>query len=114
MIAEFYNMSDICLIPLKKIELFKTFIPSKMFEIMACGIPIVASLEGEAAEILNDSKSALVVEPDNSEEIELAILKLKEDKSLYNQFKRNGPTFVGENYSRKKLAEKYLDIIRNI
>ena len=114
MIAEFYNMSDICLIPLKKIELFKTFIPSKMFEIMACGIPIVASLEGEAAEILNDSKSALVVEPDNSEEIKLAILKLKEDKSLYNQFKRNGPTFVGENYSRKKLAEKYLDIIRNI
>lgn len=113
-IPEFYNTSDICLIPLKKIELFKTFIPSKIFEIMACGIPIVASLEGEAADILKDSRSALVVEPDNPEKIKQAILKLKEDKSLYNQFKENGPIFVERNYSRKKLAEKYLDIISNI
>ncbi|MEA4968062.1 MAG: glycosyltransferase family 4 protein, partial [Bacteroidaceae bacterium] len=114
MIPEFYNTSDVCLIPLKKIELFKTFIPSKMFEIMACGIPIVASLEGEAADILNDSKSALVVEPDNPEKIKQAILKLKADKALYNQFKKNGPIFVEENYSRKKLAEKYLEIMNNI
>jgi len=114
MIPEFYNTSDVCLIPLKNIELFKTFIPSKMFEIMACGIPIVASLEGEAADILNDSKSALVVEPDNQEEIKRAILKLKEDRSLYDQFKKNGPIFVEENYSRKKLAEKYLEIMNNI
>lgn len=114
MIPEFYNTSDICLIPLKNIELFKTFIPSKMFEIMACGIPIVASLEGEAADILNDSKSALVVEPDNPEEIKEAILKLKEDRTLYDQFKKNGPIFVEENYSRKKLAEKYLEIMNNI
>ncbi len=114
MIPEFYCTSDICLIPLKNIELFKTFIPSKMFEIMACSIPIVASLEGEAADILNDSKSALVVEPDNPEKIKQAIVRLKEDKVLYNQFKENGPDFVEKNYSRKKLAEKYLDIMRNI
>lgn len=113
MVPEFYNTSDICLIPLKNIELFKTFIPSKMFEIMACGIPIVASLEGEAADILNDSKSALVVGPDNPEEIKQAILELKENKTLYNQLKENGPVYVEENYSRKKLAEKYLDIIED-
>lgn len=114
MIIEFYNTSDLCLVPLKKIELFKTFIPSKMFEIMACGVPIIASLEGEAADILNESKAALVVEPDNPIEISHAILKLKTDSDLYNQLTENGPTYVEENYSRKKLAEKYLDIISNI
>lgn len=113
-IPEFYSTSDICLIPLKNIELFKTFIPSKMFEIMACGIPIVASLEGEAEGILNDSKAALVVKPDNPEEIKQAILKLKDDAALYNQFKENGPVFVEQNYSRKKLAEKYLQILSDI
>ena len=85
-----------------------------MFEIMACGIPIVASLEGEAADILNDSKAALVVQPDNPEEIKQAIIKLKEDNALYEQFKKNGPSCVGQNYSRKKLAEQYLEIISNI
>lgn len=114
MIPEFYSTSDICLIPLKNIELFRTFIPSKMFEIMACGVPIVASLEGEAADILNESKAALVVQPDNSEEIKKAILKLKNNKELYKKLKENGPAFVEQNYSRKKLAEKYLELISNI
>ena len=114
MMPEFYCLSDVCLIPLKNIEIFKTFIPSKMFEIMACGIPIVASLEGEAAGILSSSDAAIVVPPDDHEEIKEAILKLKCNKSLYKQMQVNGPKFVKDNYSRKKLAEKYLEIIRNI
>ncbi|MFK9094235.1 glycosyltransferase family 4 protein [Bacillus salipaludis] len=114
MIPEFYNSSDVCLIPLKNIELFKTFIPSKMFEIMACGVPIVASLEGEAAAILNDSKAAVVVKPDNSEEIMQAIIKIKHDRDLYERLKQNGPAFVEQNYSRKNLAKEYLEIISEI
>lgn len=113
MMPEFYCVSDICLIPLKKIELFKTFIPSKMFEIMACGIPIVASLDGEAANILKESEAAIVVEPDNPEKIKQAILRLKNDKILINSLKENGPVFVGQNFSRKKLAERYLKVISN-
>lgn len=111
MIPEFYSISDISLIPLKNIELFKTFIPSKMFEIMACGIPIVASLEGEAAEILKESQAAVVVRPDTPTEITQAILKLKNDKSLLETYKKNGPAFVEQHYSRRKLAEQYLKII---
>lgn len=111
LIPEFYNSSDLCLIPLKNIELFKTFIPSKMFEIMACGVPIVASLEGEAAQILENSKAAEVVKPDNSDEIAAAIEELINDKEKYNRMKANGPKFVEKNYSRNKLAEKYLEII---
>lgn len=112
-IPEFYNSSDLCLIPLKNIELFKTFIPSKMFEIMACGVPIVASLEGEAAQILEDSKAALVVQPDNPNEIAAAIEELINDKEKYSQMKANGPEFVEKNYSRNKLAERYLELINN-
>lgn len=112
-IPEFYNASDLCLIPLKNIELFKTFIPSKMFEIMACGVPIVASLEGEAAQILEDSKAALIVQPDNPNEIAAAIEELINDKEKYSQMKANGPEFVEKNYSRNKLAERYLELINN-
>ena len=111
MLSEFYSISNVCLIPLKKIELFKTFIPSKMFEIMSCGIPIVASVEGEAADILNRSKAALVVEPDNHVEIKQAIMRLKADKNLYENLKVNGPSFISEYYLRESLAERYLDLI---
>lgn len=112
-ISDFYNLSDLCLIPLKNIDLFKTFIPSKMFEIMACGVPIVASLEGEAAQILEDSKAALVVQPDNPDEIAAAIEESINNKEKYNLMKVNGPVFVEKNYSRNKLAERYLVIIND-
>jgi glycosyltransferase involved in cell wall biosynthesis len=91
--------------------LFKTFIPSKMFEIMACGVPIVASVEGESADILNESQAAEVVKPDDPEQIIQAILKLKNDKVLLEKIQKNGPAFVEQNYSRRKLAEQYLKII---
>ena len=111
LITEFYNTSDLCLIPLKNIELFKTFIPSKMFEIMACGVPIVASVEGEAAKILRDSEAANVVKPDDAVEIASAIEELMDNQEKYKEMKVNGPEFVKKNYSRDKLAEKYLEII---
>jgi glycosyltransferase involved in cell wall biosynthesis len=111
MVPEFYNTSDISLIPLKNIELFKTFIPSKMFEIMACGVPIVASVEGESADILNESQAAEVVKPDDPEQIMQAILKIKNDKVFLEKLQKNGPAFVEQNYSRRKLAEQYLKII---
>lgn len=113
LISNFYNSSDLCLIPLKKIEIFKTFIPSKMFEIMACGVPIVASLEGEAAQILKSSNAAAVVQPDNPDEIAKVIQELIDDKEKYNQMKISGPKFVEKYYSRDKLAEKYLELIKN-
>ena len=56
----------------------------------------------------------MVVQPDNPEEIKKAILTLKKDKGLYKKFKENGPIYVRENFSREKLAEKYIEIISNI
>lgn len=114
LMPEFYNLAELCLIPLKDIELFKTFIPSKMFEIMACGTPIIASLKGEAADILTESKAAIVVEPDNASEIAAAIKSIIDDKERYALMEKNGPNFVKQSYSRNVLAEKYLEIIRNM
>lgn len=109
-----YGLADICLVPLKKIELFKEFIPSKIFEIMACKKPIIASLEGEAKEILLDANSAVVVEPENSEEIASAILNLKNDKDLRNRFAENGRKFVQKSFTRKGLAQKYINILERV
>ena len=60
-----YRAADVCLVPLRAVPLFRSFIPSKMFEILACGRPVLASLEGEAAEILAASGAAVVVPPED-------------------------------------------------
>ncbi|MFA6075376.1 MAG: glycosyltransferase family 4 protein [Negativicutes bacterium] len=113
-VVECYRESDICLVPLKKVELFNSFIPSKIFEIMGCGVPIVASLEGESAEIIIESCSGVTVEPDNVNEISGAILKLMKAPELRKSMSENGKIFAKTKYDRAKLAERYFDEVLSI
>ena len=69
----FYNMSYANFVPLKDIPGFDTFIPSKMFEIMACEGTSIACLRGEAAGIMERSGSALVVPPEKPEALAKAV-----------------------------------------
>jgi glycosyltransferase involved in cell wall biosynthesis len=112
-VREFYAMADVCLVPLKDIPLFETFIPSKMFEMMAMGRPIVGSLRGEAADILRRSGSALVVEPENSHELAQAVLRLfhLEDQTR-QEMGQLGREFVTAHYSRRALAASYVDVMK--
>ncbi len=104
---DFYRTADVCLVPLRNVALFKGFIPSKMFEIMACGRPIVASLAGEAAHILDRSGGAVVVPPEDSAAIAGAILGLVEDRVARNRLGAAGAAFVARHYDRAKLALEY-------
>lgn len=113
-IPAFYNLADVCLVPLRNIPLFKTFIPSKMFEMMGCACPIVASVEGECAEILRESGSAIIVPPENSGMAADAILKLKNDAGLRRKMGEAGRGYVMRHFDRDKLGRDYLDIFKSV
>jgi len=110
-VRKFYAVADVCLVPLRDISLFQSFIPSKMFEMMAMEKPIIASVRGEAAIILEESKGALVVPPEDSKAIANAILKIYQDPSLKQEMGEAGRAHVIANYSRRALAVKYLDLM---
>jgi glycosyltransferase involved in cell wall biosynthesis len=110
-VKEFYALADVCLVPLRDIPLFDTFIPSKMFEIMAMAKPIVGSLRGEAADILRRSGGAIVVEPEDSRAIAQAILRLYHQPQQAEMLGRRGREFVIEHYSRRSLAARYMNVM---
>ncbi|MCK4823966.1 glycosyltransferase, partial [bacterium] len=113
-IIDFYQLSDVCFVPLKDIQGFDTFIPSKMFEIMACEKPIIASLRGEAADILKQSGGALVIPPEDVKALVESIRFLKENPGQRQIMGRNGRIFVHKNYDRRKLALQYLTVLEKI
>lgn len=105
---------DATVVPLKKLDLFKGALPSKMFEALASELPIILAVEGEAEKLINDAQGGIVVEPENSKEIAEAILKLYNDKELKATLGANGRTYVEKNYSREaivKRLEGYLEEI---
>jgi glycosyltransferase involved in cell wall biosynthesis len=109
-----YRAADVCLVPLRAIPLFRSFVPSKMFEILACGCPIVASLEGEAAEILTASGGALVVPPEDVSATAGAIRKLAADERLRAELAGRGRPFVAAHYEHRALAARYADVLASV
>jgi len=112
-VREFYALSDVCLVPLRDIPLFETFIPSKMFEIMAMGRPIIGSVRGESANILEQSGSALVVPPEDSKAIAESVLALYNNRDRAQEMGNKGREFVVANYSRHSLAASYLEVMES-
>lgn len=86
MMPKLWSLCDVSLVPLVNSELFKTVIPSKIFECMGMGIPTIMSVpEGEATVIIRETNSGVVVDSESFEQITAEILKLHEDKELYQQ-----------------------------
>ena len=64
-ISDYINACDVMLVPLAKDEIFSSFIPSKMFDYMACARPIILAVDGEARAIMEEAGAGVYVEPDN-------------------------------------------------
>jgi glycosyltransferase involved in cell wall biosynthesis len=111
LMAAWYAAADAVLVPLRNIPLFETFIPSKMFEIMACARPIVGSVRGEARAILERSGAAILVDPEDAAGIANAIRALRGDPSLGQRLGESGRRFVEAHYDRQILAREYLDLL---
>jgi glycosyltransferase involved in cell wall biosynthesis len=110
-VRDYYAMADLCLVPLRAIPLFDTFIPSKMFEIMSMERPLLASLRGEAARILTRSGAARIVAPEDDEAVAAAIGDLRNKPAELVGMGIAGRRFVESCYSRRMLARRYLELM---
>ncbi len=109
-VTRYWSLLDTSVIHLRKSDLFKTVIPSKMFECMGMGIPILHGVEGESAEILNKHEAGILFEPENSQALADAIMRLKTDKALYAELTQNALD-AAQNYDRVHLARQMLNVI---
>jgi colanic acid biosynthesis glycosyl transferase WcaI len=111
----FYNACDVCLVPLADVPVFQETIPSKLFEIMACERPVLASVGGEAAEIVRSSASGVVAAPGNAESIANGVLELAaRPEAERRAMGRRGRAYVTERYNRDALAIRYLQLLRTV
>lgn len=79
-----WSLCDVSLVPLVNNDLFRTVIPSKIFECMGMGIPTIMSVpDGEATQIIRETGSGLVVDSESINQIKYAILQLYTDHQAF-------------------------------
>lgn len=106
--------SDVCLVPLRKSELFSTVLPSKMLEFMACARPVILGVDGLARRIVQEANAGIVVEPENATALAEVIKRLAADPVLRAAFGRNGRRYVLQNFTRRHTAEAYLRVLEGL
>jgi colanic acid biosynthesis glycosyl transferase WcaI len=113
-VRDYYALTDLNLVTLRKKPLFLTVIPSKIFEIMAMARPILSAVNGESRQILEAAGAADFAEPENPAEIADAIIRLRHNPEKLASMARNGRAYVEENYDRNRSAAKFLGYIKRL
>jgi glycosyltransferase involved in cell wall biosynthesis len=104
---------DISIIPLRKLDLFLGAIPSKIFESLAMGKPILLGVEGEAKELfIEEGKCGLAFAPEDAGLLASSIRKLDSDKDLYEELAQNAYIYVSENFNRDKIFLDFQQFIQ--
>lgn len=108
---ELWAISDASLVLLKKMDLFKTVIPSKIFESMAMKKPVILGVDGESRELVESAQGGLTIEPENSRELAECLVRLADSPDLCEKLGNHGREFVTANFDRKVLARRYSALI---
>jgi glycosyltransferase involved in cell wall biosynthesis len=109
---ELWSLSSVSLVLLKKSALFKTVLPSKIFESMAMVRPVILGVEGESAELVMSAGGGICIEPESSKDLAIQVLKLYRDPTLRQKLGSSGRRYVLEHFDRQVLARRFADVMQ--
>ncbi len=113
-IPAYVSASDLCLVMLKKTELFKTVIPTKLLEYMACERPVIVAVDGQARQIMEEAGGGVFVEPENSSALVKVIVDLAGNPEQRRKMGASGRQYIVSNCSREKTARDYITVLEEL
>lgn len=101
--------ADIALIPLRK-RIFGA-VPSKLYEAMGVGVPVVLMTGGEAEQIVNDAQAGIAVTPGDVPSFATAIRRLAASPTERAAMGAGGRQAALAHYDRRSIAAGFIDFL---
>ena len=109
----FMQKSSVLLFSLKDELCFNLTVPSKVQFYMAQGKPILAMINGDGADLVNETKCGYVAPANDVDAFVDAINKMYDlSKDELNQLGMNGKKYYEENFTKEQRIEQLLEILR--
>lgn len=105
-IPKYYGMCDMAFLSLKNDRISNQILPAKLQSYLACGIPILACVGGEAKEIIESSHSGFCTEYDSLKVVETIEKIVNMDKEKMNELRNNAIEFFKTNYEKEMLLDR--------
>jgi len=112
--APYLNASDLLLVPLRDDPVFATFIPSKLFDFLACRPPVLLAVPGEAEELLIESGGGVAARPENLESFRAAVAQVRGDAEAAGEMGEAGRRFVLPRFSRSKVMDDLVEDVASM
>lgn len=109
-LSELYSKTDISLQLARRTVWFQNITPTKFFESLANGVPVVSSDIGDCGELIRETECGMVVDETNVSEIVDAIEALVQDPSLRQKMAHNGLRLIKERFNWEAMGEKLIKI----
>jgi len=109
-----WSLCDVALVHLKNSPVFKDVIPSKIFEAMAMGLPLLlASPEGEASDIVDRHNAGLHVPAEDPKALADAARRLHQDEGLRQQLAKQS-LHAAPSHSREHQARHMIEVLERV
>ncbi len=82
-------------------------IPAKLYEALACGVPVVGAIGGAGAQMIEDSGAGLAVTPGDEDGLIEAVTRLLEDNDFHARCREKGRQYAAANFDPMQVARKY-------
>lgn len=103
----FFKSADVLLVSLTNQSIFSLTVPSKIQAYMSAGRPIVASLNGEGARVVQEAQCGLSCAAESPDELATVIIKIKNmSKNELDQLGKNGFRYFQNNFERNLVVNK--------
>ena len=99
-IAAVMAAEDAGLAILKRLDMFRTTYPNKVFDIMACGDPVICQIDGVIREVVEENQAGIFAEPGDPQALADIVLKLAGDRELCRKMGENGRNAIAEKFNR--------------
>jgi len=113
-VAAVIRQFDLALAPYPRLGHDFYFSPLKLFEYMACGVPVVAAQVGQIAEVVRDGQTGLLFPPGDLDALEAACQRLLDSPKLRRSLGRAGAKLVHTHYTWDRNASRAVELARSL
>jgi len=113
-IPGYLSAADVALVPLRKMEIFKGALPSKIFDAWSCERPVLLSIDGEARVIVESVHGGQYITPEDPAAMANVIVQLMDRPNELKAMGKNGLNYTVQTHSRKALAEKLITHLQTV
>ena len=108
------SAADAAVMTLPPGDFWKICLQNKIFDYLGNGLPVVAAVAGDQAELIRDSAGGIVVPPGDLDGLVSSVLMLKRDPELRERLGRNAHDYVQQNLTRAAILSDYVDFLESV